>query len=353
MNKPSIQTDFSDVINLEALANWMTEQGLGEGAIENSRLLAGGTQNYLLHYERDGCGYVLRRPPKHLRKNSNESMRREAKVLSALTGSKVPHPAFIAECRDATVLGCSFYLMEPVAGFTATEGLPDYHANDATVRRRMGFSFVEGIAALAAVDYKSVGLEGFGRPDGFLERQVPRWQTQLQSYSELDRWPGPSMLPGVDEIANWLQSNCPKSFTPGIMHGDYHLSNVMFHTDSAELAAIIDWELCTIGDPLLDLGWLMALWPCEEDDAGLIVEPWEGFPSIEELIAHYAARTDRNMEAINWYGVMACFKLAVLLEGSYARACAGLIPAKIGETLHNTAIQLFERGLRLMRNGNG
>ena len=341
-------SETEDVVDITALSHWMDDAGLGKGQLQDPYLLAGGTQNILLKFQRDGRDYLLRRPPLHLRKNSNETMLREARVLEALHGSNVPHPDFIAACDDPSILGACFYLMEPVTGFNATTGLPTLHKNDPAVRRRMGFSMVEGITALGALDYKSVGLQDFGKPEGFIERQVPRWLAHLNGYSEIDAWPGPGELPGIDLIPIWLEDNRPKSFTPGIMHGDYHLANVLFNNNSPELAAIVDWELCTIGDPLLDVGWLMAMWHDTESDAPARVEPWDGFPTIDELIKHYAERTERNMDSIAWYGVLACFKLGVILEGTYVRACAGQAPKEIGERLHENTIGLFTRALKMM-----
>ncbi len=346
--------EFADVINLDALTGWMTAEGLGDGPIENAGLLEGGTQNFLLKFSRAGRDYVLRRPPRHLRRNSNSTMLREARVLEALSGSEVPHPGFIAVCSDESVLGACFYLMEPIDGFNAANGLPAFHRGDPAVRHRMGMAMVEGITALGAVDYRGVGLDGFGRPEGFLERQAPRWVAQLESYSELDAWPGPSSLPGVDVIPRWLEANRPADFTPGVMHGDYHIANVMFHHDSAELAAVVDWELSTIGDPLLDLGWLMAMWHDPEETDPFDKRPTktmlaDGFPTIEEMIAHYAERTTRNLDALAWYGVLACFKLGSILEGTYARACAGQAPVETGDALHAHTLDLFNRALRMIR----
>lgn len=342
--------DWDDVINLTKLGDWLTEQGFGRAPIENAALLAGGTQNFLLRFHHNGRDFVLRRPPRHLRPNSSETMRREARVLAAIADTDVPHAKLIAACGDEEVIGAAFYLMEPVDGFNPTTGLPEFHAADPKVRRRMGFALVEGIAALGQVDYRAVGLEGFGKPDGFLDRQVGRWQSQLEGYASFDAWPGAAALPGVDRVANWLSDHVPTSFQPGIIHGDYHLANVMYHPDTPELAAIVDWELSTIGDPLLDLGWLMATWPAP-DGAGLGAvgtTPWAGFPLIEEMISHYGDRSTRSLEAISWYGVLACFKLGIILEGTYARACAGKAPKEIGDQLHATTLGLFKRPQTLM-----
>lgn len=275
-------------------------------------------------------------------------MLREARILRALSGSNVPHPALIAECADESVLGVAFYLMEPVDGFNATTGLPAFHAASASVRHRMGLAMAESIAALSSLDYLALGLAGFGDPDRFLARQVPRWQSQLAGYGELPGWPGPSGLPGVDRIARWLEANQPESFTPGIMHGDFHMSNVMFSRDSGDVAAIVDWELSTIGDPLLDLGWLVATWPENNipSIADIAATPWDGFATSHEVVAHYADRSPRDLGAFDWFVVLACYKLGVVLEGTYARACAGKAPRQMGDLLHLKAVGQFERALR-------
>jgi len=336
----------SEHVDLEGLSAWMDGQGLPAGAIEDGEVLAGGTQNILLRFSRGGERYVLRRPPPHKRKNSDETMRREARVLAALRDSDVPHPRLIAACGDVEVLGAAFYLMQPIDGFNPTSGLPDYHANDAAVRHAMGLSMVDGIAALGRVDHVAVGLEGFGRPEGYLERQVSRWRTHLEGYSQFEGYAGPD-IPGVDAVGHWLEENRPRHFSPGILHGDFHLANVMFELHGPKLAAIIDWELTTIGDPLLDLGWLMATWPgAEGPRPGHIgIVPWDGFARSEELVARYCEQTVRDVSALEWYAVLACYKLGIIIEGTYARACAGQAPKSTGDFLHSTTVGLFEQAL--------
>ncbi|MEQ9434303.1 phosphotransferase family protein [Hyphomonas sp.] len=336
--------EWQKYINLNAVKDWMDQQGLGRGAIESPHLLTGGTQNFLLHFKRDCREYVLRRPPAHLRKNSNSTMLRESRILAALAGSDVPHPGLIASCADENVIGACFYLMEPVDGFNPTGKLSAYHQAP-EVQRRMGFALVDAIAALGAIDYKSVGLEDFGRPDGFIDRQVPRWRGQLESYCEHENWPGPSSLPGVEELTLWLERNKPSDLQPGIFHGDFHFGNVMYRHDSPELAAIVDWELSSIGDPLIDLGWLMSGWPLDDGETFDAVSPWNGFPTLDEMIARYGERSGRNLDHLTWYGVLACFKLGTILEGTFARACAGKAPKETGEQLHGYSLRLFKRGL--------
>jgi len=340
---------MESTVDIESLAAWMTAEGLGAGVIERVVPLAGGTQNILLRFSRDGRDYVLRRPPQHPRPNSNETMRREARVLHALAGSEVPHPALIAACGDESVLGAAFYLMEPVDGFTPVGTLPEPHASSASMQHAMGLALVDGIAALGAVDHRAVGLADFGKPDNFLARQVDRWRGQLAGYAEFPEWPGPGSLPAVDRVGRWLERHRPEAFTPGIMHGDYHLANVMVRHDGPGLAAIIDWELATIGDPLLDLGWLLATWPEGSSESTVSVAPWIGFPTAAELVSRYAARSGRDLSAVGWYHVLACYKLGILLEGTYARACAGKAPKDVGDRLHGRAVALLERADRLTR----
>jgi len=339
-------------VDLDRLAGWMDDQGLPGGSITDAERLAGGTQNILLRFCRGGRSFVLRRPPPHLRKNSNETMRREARVLAAIADTDVPHPRLIAGCPETDVIGAAFYLMEPVEGFNPTQGLPAYHRSDPAIRRAMGFSLVDSVAALGRVDYQAVGLEGFGRPEGFLERQVTRWRSQLESYSEFEGYPGPE-IPGVDDVARWLDDNRPADFHPGILHGDYHLANVMYRPDAPELAAIVDWELSTIGDPLLDLGWLLATWPAPGAPSAAAVgggiQPWEGFPRADELVARYAEGSPRDLSHAAWYEVLACYKLGIILEGTHARACAGKAPKATGDLLHATTVGLFQRGLGRIR----
>jgi aminoglycoside phosphotransferase (APT) family kinase protein len=336
-----------ELVDLDAVAAWMDSHRLGEGPLAATKLLSGGTQNILLYFERSGRPYVLRRPPRHLRANSNDTMRREARVLAALAGSDVPHPPLIAACPQEDVIGTAFYLMEPIDGFNPTTGLPEPHRSDPDMRYAMGFEMVDGIVRLGRIDYRAVGLEGFGKPEGFLERQVDRWRSQLESYSRFDGYPGPQ-IPGVNRIARWLSDNRPTTFEPGILHGDYHLANVMFAYGGPQLAAIVDWELCTVGDPLLDLGWLVATW-ADEDGASaatLGVTPWDGFPTAAELVAHYDAQSERDLSAIAWYSVLACYKLGIILEGTHARACAGIAEKGVGDMLHATTVGLFQRALR-------
>ncbi len=332
-------------VDLLVLSRWMDQRGLPYGSIVEPTLIAGGTQNVLLHFGRGGRSYVLRRPPLHKRKNSDETMRREARVLAALAGSAVPHPALIAAEPDPDVLGAAFYLMEPVEGFNPTLGLPEPFAHDLQWQRDMGLSMADAIGALACVDHEAVGLGDLGRFDGWAERQVGRWRAQLDGYSELPGYDRPD-LPGVDEIGVWLDGHRPGDVRAGLMHGDFHFANVLVRRDRPSLAAMVDWELVTVGDPLLDLGHLLATWPDQTAAAVSVDAP--GLPSVEDVIDRYAACTPRALDDLLWYRVLACYRLGLILEGTHARACAGLAPKDVGDRLHATTVALLEQALGLI-----
>lgn len=331
-------------VDLAHLAAWMDEHGLGEGPIESPSLLAGGTQNVLVRFERAGRPYVLRRPPLHKRKNSDETMRREARVLAALAGTDVPHPGFIAGEPDTDTLGAAFYLMEPVDGFNPTVSIPEPYRSDPALVHQFGLSMADAIASLGRVDHLAVGLDGFGKPDGWLERQVERWRSHLAGYDDFDGYDGPD-IPGVEDVAAWLTERTPTDWSAGIIHGDFHLANVLVHPTEGRLAAVVDWELATLGDPLLDLGHVLSLWPDDDRASGFAVR---GLPSAAEVIDRYADQTTRSLDHIDWYRVLACYRLGIILEGTHARACAGKAPTDIGDLLHATTVGLFERAHTLI-----
>lgn len=342
--------DWQDLVDLQRLALWMDTKGLERGPIETPTRLTGGTQNLLLRFRRGSREFVLRRPSWELRDIGGKTIAREARLLKALAGSQVPHPGLIADCCDQEVLGASFYLMEPVHGFNpnSAAGLPAPHAEQPALRRRMGLAMVDALLRLGEIDYHAVGLADFGRPEGFHQRQVSRWLAQLDSVKDYPGWPGAKGLPGLDRLADWLTRHCPQQFQAGLQHGDFHLSNVMFRPDSGELAAVVDWELATLGDPLLDLAWLVVTWPdAEGRGAGTIeVHPWDGFCSSDELVAHYRAGSSRSLADFTWYLVLAGFKLGIFLEVSHARACAGKASSVTGEKHHASALRLFAAALQ-------
>lgn len=327
-------------VNIAALARWMDRHGLGQGPIEHPELIAGGTQNVLLRFRRGEREYVLRRPPLHKRANSDETMRREARVLAALAGSAVPHPAVIASEPGTDVLGAAFYLMEPVSGFNPSLGLP-VACRSPEWQHEMGLSMADAVLTLAAFDHVAAGLDDLGRWDDWAQRQVARWRRQLDSYSELPGY-GEAQLPGVDDIGAWLDGHLPAHPTSGLIHGDFHFANVLMSAQRPTVAAIVDWELVTIGDPLLDLGHLLATWPGPEAS-------WAtALPTPAEVIDHYAANSSRSLDDLAWYRVLACYRLALILEGTNARAAAGLAERHTGDLLHAHSVALLHQAADLI-----
>jgi aminoglycoside phosphotransferase (APT) family kinase protein len=278
-------------------------------------------------------------------------MRREARALQALAGQDVPHPAFVAgpgEPDDGVAGDAVFYLMAPVEGFNPAGGLPPRHAGDATIRHEMGLNVSEAAARLGAVDHEAVGLGDFGKPDGFLERQVSRWLAQLDRYRTRD-------LPELEFLTDWLDANRPPMSPAGILHGDYSPFNLMVAPDPpARLAAIVDWDTGTIGDPLLDIGHLLARW-VEPGEAPVITEQAggvAGYPPRMKMAARYAELTGRDLTALPYYEALALFKLAVILEGRYARDKAAGVPDRdnmMATTVPNLmrAAAAFARGQRV------
>ncbi|MDV2478394.1 phosphotransferase family protein [Rhodococcus zopfii] len=336
------------MVDIDVLTSWLDRNGIGDGPVTDVVILTGGTQNILVRFTRDGQSYVFRRPPLHKRSNSDETMRREARVLQALAGSDVPHPRLVASCEDLDLMGCFFFVMESVDGFTATTEVPEPHVSSPRMQHDMGLSMVDAVAALGLLDPVRLGAEQVARADGWIERQVGRWRKQLESYHELDGWPGPD-LNGVEEIGAWLDANRPADWTKGIIHGDYHFGNVMFRRDTAEVAAVVDWELATVGDPLLDLGHLLATWPNPDETRTTgLARHLDGLPGRDELIARYGEVSGRDMTGFDWYQILACYRLAIILEGTHARACAGKADAALGQRFHGVSQSLLDQALALV-----
>lgn len=334
------------LVDLDRVAAWMDERSLEAGPLDDVTLLAGGTQNVLVRFRRGEREFVLRRPPPHKRANSDETMRREARVLAALAGTDVPHPALIAAEPDESVIGAAFYLMQPIDGYNVTVEMVPAFADDPAAQREMTLSMADAIAALGRLDPTERGIADLGKWDGWGERQVPRWRKQLESYRELDGYPGPD-IPGVDKVGAWLEANRPTDLRPGIIHGDFHFANVLMHPTEPRLAAIVDWELATIGDPLLDLGHVLACWP---DRTPNVASPIAraNLATHDEVIDRYAGQCDRDLSSITWFRVLACYRLGLILEGTHARAFAGLAPKETGDALHAHTLSLLAQASELI-----
>ncbi|WP_037056843.1 phosphotransferase family protein [Pseudonocardia asaccharolytica] len=334
-----------DIVDMAAVARWGAQAGLPEGPVEDVGRIGGGTQNVVLRMRWAGRDLVLRRPPEHPRTGSNAALLREMRLLAALAGTDVPHPGYVAGCTDEDVLGgVVFYLMEAVDGINPGAAIEEPYLSDAAARHAAALDTAAALARLASVDHVAIGLGDMGKPEGFLARQVPRWLDHLASYSQLPGYPG-STLPHIDALARWLTAHRPPDAPAGIVHGDYHLNNVLLARDAPRVAAIVDWEMCTIGDPLLDLGWLLVTWPEGSPDlvTGGPLAELGALPGPDELVAHYAARSDRDLSAVEWYTVLAGLKLAVVIEGTHARALAGQADPAVGLRLHRAAVAGLER----------
>jgi aminoglycoside phosphotransferase (APT) family kinase protein len=310
-----------DLIDAGKLARWMDEQGLpGAGAPLEIGFVSGGASNEIFELRRGDARMALRRPPRRVPRGRNETMLREYRVLRALRDTDVPHSRVLAVCDDPGLFGACFYVMEFVDGWSCMniDGWPAPFDRDLEARKGLAWELVEAIARLGRVDWRACGLEGFGRPDGFHERQVDRWYAHLEAFKFRE-------LPGLDEAAHWLRGYRPRSWQPGIIHGDYQFANVMYrHGGPARMAAIVDWEMATVGDPLLDLAWIVMGWPNpDEDRSNSTYVDYTGMPTREELIDRYARASGRSVDEIDYYVILARFKMAVVLEGGYARYVQG------------------------------
>ena len=313
--------DHTSQIDVQAFTRWMDEHDVpGKGEIPNLGSLSGGSQNELTIIERGGRKMVMRKPPHGAAADRFDGIRREHRLVRALKGANVPHAEFIAGTDESDLLGVPFYIMEAIDGWSPMDlgGWAEPFASDPSIRPGLAFELVRGAALLGNVDWKERGLEGFGRPENFHERQVDRWLTFLERIKCRE-------LPGLMETAAWLRNHQPKHWTPGIMHGDYQFANVMYrHGAPAELAAIIDWEMTTIGDPLLDLGWVLVSWPdgTEVQGATNYVD-LTGMPTIDEVRASYEKYSGKSTDDYIYYIVLARWKLGIVLEQGYSRFLSG------------------------------
>lgn len=349
--------DMTTLADPERLSRWLDAHipGLGDGPLAVKKI-HGGTSNVILSLNRGGGTMILRRPPAVPPPGSEKSVLREARVLSALNGTAVPHPACHGSCADPQVIGAPFYVMDLVEGWPAELRDGTIHDRPPFDRlphaREVPFAMVDGLIALANVDYRAVGLEDFGRPDNFLERQVDRWEGQIKSYKGLyeHEWRD---LPGYSLLRDWLRANIPDDFRPGIIHGDVGTPNALFAFDPpCRLTALIDWELSTIADPLLDLAWFCNgirddRFPGHVPEKALYnVVDW---PTRQELMGHYAAGTGRSMASFDYYLLLAMFKGGCILEYKVAQAAKGILSAETGRFFDRLVRGNFAEAEKLIR----
>jgi aminoglycoside phosphotransferase (APT) family kinase protein len=310
------------IADVDKLRAWMDAQGLGVGAPLEHRYISGGSQNEIYELRRGDLRCAMRIPPTSAPADRDKGIVREWRIIEALNGTDVPHSEAIAVCTDPSVLGRTFYLMGFVDGWSPMQTFGKWPApfdTDLDARQGLAYQLVEGAALLSKVDWRAKGLDDLGRPDGFHERQVDRWTAFLDRIKDRE-------LPGFDEAAKWLRAHKPIDYIPGLMHGDYQFANVMYrHGRPAKLAAIVDWEMGTVGDPKLDLGWVVHTWPEDtssgEGSVGGYVD-LTGMPSRSQVLARYAEVSGRQVDDIDYYCVLAKWKLAIILEQGYQRAAA-------------------------------
>ncbi len=306
------------MLDTERLTTWLDAQGLpGKGEALTTAFVSGGTQNEIYEIRRGELHGALRIPPASAPATRDDGILREWRIIEALAGTDVPHTPALAVCTDQSVLGRTFYLMGFVDGWSPmnVDDWPEPFDTDLAARQGLAYELVDGIALLSKVDWQAKGLHDLGRPDGFHERQVDRWTTFLERIKGRE-------LPGFDEASAWLRAHKPLDFIPGLMHGDYQFANVMYrHGGPARLAAIVDWEMGTVGDPKLDLGWVAQSWPedTSDRDRALDYVDMAGMPSRTQILERYAEVSGRQVDDIDYYVILAKWKLAVVLEQGYQR----------------------------------
>jgi len=326
-----------DGINLEALGAWFGEHVPAADLPLRFERIAGGHSN-LTYRVTDAAGrcWALRRPPLGKRLGSAHDMGREFKVVSALGKTEVPVAPVVGLCEDESVNGAPFYVMEFVEG-PILRGLAEAEIfPDAGDRRAIGERVADTLVQIHAVDPDAAGLGDLGRKEDYVARQLRRWQGQWEKSKTRELEP-------IDRVHEALSARIPEQGPATIVHGDYRLDNMIL-SPSGEVAAVVDWELCTLGDPLADVGLLMAYWPERGDDVvalGMPANLAPGFPTQAEIAARYAERSGRDLSDLGFYVALGYWKLAIILEGVYARYVAGGY-GKVDEGIHAFA-KLVER----------
>jgi len=322
----------------EPLEEFLDAHDIGEGRLEAERI-GDGHSNITFLVTRGDARVVLRRPPRPPLPPSAHDVLREARLLRALEGTPVRVPQVIAVGDDEDLLGVPFYVMEEVHGSVLASAIPPA-LDKPEERRRTAEELVDALVEVHSVDWRGCGLEGYGKPTGYLERQVRRFSGLWEHNKTRE-------LPVVEELGEWLGRTMPESPESTIVHGDYRLGNVMMADRApAELVAIFDWELSTIGDPLADVGYLTVTWvePDDPEDtmfANLNAVTRAGdFLTREEMIARYEEKSGRSMSALNWYQALALWKAAVFMEGNFKRFQSG--------SSDDEYLGLFDRGVPML-----
>jgi aminoglycoside phosphotransferase (APT) family kinase protein len=330
---------------LDPLLAFLDTHDLGDGE-PAIRPIGDGHSNATYLFDRGGARFVLRRPPRPPIPPSANDMLREARVLRGLEG-RARVPRVLAVCEDEAVLGAPFYVMEEVIGHVVTDAMP-VGLDSPEERQRTAHELIDALVEIHGVDWRAAGLEGFGKPDGYLERQLRRFRGLWEHNKTRE-------IPAVETVGNWLEANLPTSPEATIVHGDYRLGNVLLAPEPpASIAAVLDWEMSTIGDPLADLGYFTTLY-VERDDPPLGkfelsgVTREEGWPTRAELVARYEEQSGRSMTDIRWYQTLALWKSIVFMEGNFRRASSGMSDDPYLKAFGDGVVELAERAEALTR----
>ncbi|MCW2998791.1 MAG: phosphotransferase family protein [Solirubrobacterales bacterium] len=335
---------------LDPLLAFLDAHDLGTGDDEPRIVPVGdGHSNVTYAVRRGDASFVLRRPPRGPLPPSAHDMLREARVLGAVQDTPVRAPRVLAVGADPSIIGVPFFVMEHVEGEVITTAVPAA-LDTVDDRRRLGEELVDALVELHAVDWEAAGLEGFGKPTGYLERQLRRFLGLWEHNKTRE-------IPAVERVGQWLADNLPETEQATIVHGDFRLGNVMFEkTSPSRLNAIFDWEMCTIGDPLADVGYLCMMWSQKGDpDTGLAalnqVTRADGFLTREELVARYEERSGRSMRDARWYTALALWKSIVFMEGNYKRAISGATDDPFLKTFGDGVVDLAGRAEEVALHG--
>lgn len=333
----------NELLNLQWLAPLLAETLKDERWLELSAdLIAGGKSNLTFRLASPAGEVILRRPPTGKLLPSAHDMGREARIQKALAGTPVPVPDVILEDKSGDVIGIPFYVMSLVPGHVIRDDLPPGYAESEDEKSRLVDSLVDVLVDLHEVDPAPVGLGDYGRPTGFLERQIRRWTEQWYRSKTRDVRP-------VDELADRLSRRLPQRQRESIVHGDYRLDNCLMDvTDPGRVAAVIDWELSTLGDPLTDLGLLMFYWR-EPGEPQRVLTPTvtgsAGFPGRSYILGRYAERTGAALDEIAFYTAFAHFKFAVVAQGIAARVASESMAGQDFGNLDDEVASIAESGL--------
>ena len=329
---------------LEPLTAFLDEHGIGAGELQVEPVGDGHSNVTYAVTRTDGARFIVRRPPRPPVPPSAHDVLREARVLTALEG-RARVPKVLATCPDESVIGAPFYVMELVEGHVITTAVPAELDTEAD-RTRIGEQLIDALVEVHAVDWEAAGLAGFGKPTGYLERQVRRFLGLWEINKTRE-------IPAVESVGTWLAQHMPQSPKATIVHGDYRLGNTMFALAApAQLVAIFDWEMATIGDPLADLGYFSTLYIDRDDPpAGMFelskVTREPGFPHRADLIERYEERSGRPMRDIRWYQTLALWKSIVFMEGNYKRAVSGATDDPFLHAFGEGVIELARRAEEL------